>query len=214
MNATAVYLCENIQNAKLGFVQSDEITILLCDFDKLTTSQYFNGNLQKIASVVASLATARFNQLRAQRFIESKSVNLLGREYKLAMFDCRCWTVPSATEAMNVFRWRQQDCVRNSVSMVAQSNFSHEELHGKSQSDMHEMLHGKGINWAIDFTDGEKNGRVIVKESYRADNLCSEINLSDGKPSEPIMRTRWVSKGAWVLSKDDGKLLNMIPKYE
>lgn len=199
MDATAVYLCENIQNAKLGFVQSDEITILLCDFDKLTTSQYFNGNIQKITSVVASLATAKFNILRAQRFLDHKSMNLLGGEYELAMFDCRCWTVPNAVEAMNVFRWRQQDCIRNSVSMVAQSNFSHKELQNKSQSDMHEMLHKKGVNWATDFTDGEKNGRIIVKEKYKVGE---------------IERTHWVANGAWVFSKDEGKLLNIIPKYE
>lgn len=199
MNATAMHLCENIQNAKLGFVQSDEITILLCDFDKLTTSQYFNGNIQKITSVVASLATAKFNQLRAQRFIENKSMNLLGGEYELAMFDCRCWTVPNAVESMNVFRWRQQDCIRNSVSMVAQSNFSHKELQNKSQSNMHEMLHAKGVNWATDFTDGEKNGRVIVKEKYKVGE---------------IERTRWVANGAWVFTKDEGKLLSIIPKYE
>jgi tRNA(His) 5'-end guanylyltransferase len=199
MDATAVYLCENIQNAKLGFVQSDEITILLCDFDKLTTSQYFNGNIQKITSVVASLATAKFNQLRAQRFIENKSMNLLGGEYELAMFDCRCWTVPNAVEAMNVFRWRQQDCIRNSVSMVAQSNFSHKELHGKSQINMHDMLHAKGVNWATDFTDGEKNGRIIEKVTYK---------------SGDVERTHWVANGAWVFTKDEGKLLNIIPKYE
>jgi tRNA(His) 5'-end guanylyltransferase len=209
MNATAVHLCENIQTAKLGFVQSDEITILLCDFDKLTTSQYFNGNIQKITSVVASLATAKFNQLRSQRFIESKSMNLLGVEYELAMFDCRCWTVPNAIEAMNVFRWRQQDCIRNSVSMVAQSNFSHKELHGKSQSNMHDMLHAKGVNWATDYTDGEKNGRVIMKETFNekfAVAGTTELFVSE--------RTRWVANGAWVFSKDEGKLLNTIPKYE
>ena len=217
MDATAVYLCENIQNAKLGFVQSDEITILLCDFDKLTTSQYFNGNIQKITSVVASLATAKFNQLRAQRFIENKSMNLLGGEYELAMFDCRCWTVPNAVEAMNVFRWRQQDCIRNSVSMVAQSNFSHKELHGKSQSNMHDMLHAEGVNWATDFTNGEKNGRVIVKETYEVEEtkIYFTKNIAQGQEMTlPSTKTRWVANGAWVFSKDEGKLLNTIPKYE
>ena len=215
MNDTAVYLCENIQNAKLAFVQSDEITILLCDFDTLTTSQFFDGNIQKISSVVASLATARFNQLRSQRFINSKSINLLGSEFRLAMFDCRCWTVPNAIEAMNVFRWRQQDCIRNSVRMVAQHNFTHKQLQGKSQSAMHEMLHNKGVNWATDFTDGEKNGRLIVKEKYTTDSITWNADTVNHKVvPEQIERTRWVAQGAWVFSKDEGKLLTMIPKYE
>jgi len=224
MNDTAVYLCENIQNAKLAFVQSDEITILLCDFDTLTTSQFFDGNIQKISSVVASLATARFNQLRSQRFINSKSINLLGCEFRLAMFDCRCWTVPNAIETMNVFRWRQQDCIRNSVSMVAQSHFTHKQLHGKSQRDMHDMLHAKGVNWATDYTDGEKNGRIILKETEMqcvALPKTEKQQLSDeqsGIASTPntfyTPRSNWVASGAWVFTKDEGKLLNMIPKYE
>ena len=216
MDATAVYLCENVQNTKIGFVQSDEITLLLCDFDKLTTSQFFDGNIQKISSVVASMATAKFNALRFKRYTsEAKSPMWDMDDVTLAMFDCRCWTVPNAAEAMNVFRWRQQDCIRNSVSSVAQYHFSHKELHGKSQSDMHEMLHKKGINWATDFSDGEKNGRIILKETYDSPIMNFDIEATPivVSPTTSVKRTRWTSKGAWVFTKDEGKLFDMIPKY-
>lgn len=203
MDATAIYLCENVQNAKLGYVQSDEITLLLCDFESNETSQFFDGNIQKISSIVASMATAKFNQLRWQRFIEKKSINLLSPENKLAEFDCRVWTVPSRWEAANVFIWRNQDCSRNSVSMVAQSLYSHKELHGKSTADMHEMIHQAGKNWATDYSDGEKNGRLIVKESYRIKTDCGG----------DCDRTRWVSKGAWKFTENKDKLLAMIPEY-
>lgn len=210
MDATAVYLCENVQNVKLGYVQSDEITLLLCDFDSYETSQFFDGNIQKIVSVVASMATAKFNQLRSQRF--TKSMNLLGEEFNLATFDCRGWVVPTQWEAANVFIWRNQDYARNSVSMVAQSQFSHKELQGKSTTDMHEMLHAKGINWATDFSDREKNGGLIVKESYQASvSIPDTANFKVN--SAVVERTRWVSKGAWKFTEDKDKLLTMIPKY-
>lgn len=51
MDETACYLCKNIQGAKFAFVQSDEISILLTDFDSLTTSAWFDGNIQKMVSV-------------------------------------------------------------------------------------------------------------------------------------------------------------------
>jgi tRNA(His) 5'-end guanylyltransferase len=226
-SAIVSMLCE-LQGAVFAYTQSDEISVLLTDFEKENTSAWFDGNLQKMISVSASVMTAEFNKYRIIRhqsevFAGLTRLNVLvggGNAFvqqypaKSAYFDCRAFTVPDRVEVMNYFRWRQQDCIRNSVSMVAQSHFSHKELHGKSQSDMHDMLHDKGVNWSTDFTDGEKNGRVLLKEQYRADNLCSEINLSDGKPAEPIMRTRWVARGAWVFTKDEGKLLNMIPKYE
>ena len=64
MNATTQFLCENIQGAKIGYVQSDEISILLTDFDKLTTDAWFDYNVQKMVSVSASLATGKFNERR------------------------------------------------------------------------------------------------------------------------------------------------------
>ena len=212
MDNTAIYLCENIQNAKLGYVQSDEITIMLCDFTDYNTSQFFDGNIQKISSVVASMAAARFNQLRSQRFINTKSMNLLGEEFNLATFDCRCWVVPSQWEACNTFIWRNQDCSRNSVSMVAQSLFSPKELHGKSTPEMHEMMKSKNVNWATDYTDGEKNGRLIVKEIYDVSvSIPDDANFKVN--SMAVQRTRWVAQGAWKFTENKEKLLAMIPSY-
>lgn len=208
MNATAVYLCENIQNAKVGYVQSDEISVVTANADEFETQMFFDGNIQKISSVVASMATAKFNQLRVQRqFVEKNQ----WYDSTLAMFDCRCWNVPNRWEAYNTLVWRQQDAIRNSISSVSQSQYSHKELHGKSQSDMHEMLHQKGVNWATGFSDGEKNGRLIVKEEYFVAPRGNEVLE---QYVHGLTRSRWISKGAWVLTQDEGKLLGMIPKYE
>jgi tRNA(His) guanylyltransferase len=163
MDATAKYLCQNIQGAVLAYVQSDEISILVTDFENLNTDAWFDGNIQKITSVSASLATAKFNQLRAG---------------KLAHFDSRVFTIPTKTEVANYFVWRQRDCVRNSISSVAQSLFSHKELNGKSTNEMQDMCFTlKGINWN-DFTVKEKRGRLIIKEALEIDGST---------------RTRWVS---------------------
>lgn len=37
MDATAAYVCQNIQGAKFAFVQSDEISVLITDFDDINT---------------------------------------------------------------------------------------------------------------------------------------------------------------------------------
>lgn len=147
MNETAKYLCASIQGAKLAFVQSDEISILLTDFDQLTTDAWFDGNIQKIVSVSASLATAKFNFLRLN---------------KIALFDSRVFQIPSNVEVENYFIWRQQDATRNSIQAVAQSLYSHRELEGKNTNEQQEMIFQKGINWN-DFPIGQKRGRLIVK---------------------------------------------------
>lgn len=209
MNDAVIAMIGEIQGAVFAYTQSDEISVLLTDFEKESTNAWFDGNIQKIASVSASMITAEFNRLRINRNRNNWNWNresqFPGQE-TLAYFDCRVFTIPDRVEVMNYFRWRQQDCIRNSVIMVAQSNFSHKQLHGKSQRDMHDMLHSKGVNWATDYTDGEKNGRIILKETYELDPVLEQVG--------PIERTRWVAKDAWVFTKDEGKLLNMIPKYE
>lgn len=212
-----IAMLPDIQGAVFAYTQSDEISILLTDFATPQTSAWFDGNLQKVGSVAASIMTAEFNQVRFERAfkiaqglpMDLKNAKLIKH---LAYFDARVFTIPDRIEVMNYFIWRNQDCARNSVSMVAQSLFSHKELQGKSTATMHEMMHAKGVNWATDFPDGAKNGRLIVKESYQA---C--VSIPDVKNfkvnSAAVERTRWVAKGAWKFTEDKEKLLAMVPNY-
>lgn len=158
MNETAVYLCKNIQGAKFAYVQSDEISIILTDYDSIQTDAWFDGNIQKITSISSSLATAKFNQLRENRRNKETS----NSDDKLAMFDSRVFQIPYVEEVLNYFIWRQQDATRNSIQLVAQSLYSHKELKGKNSGMLQEMIFQKGINWN-DFSNREKRGSIIRK---------------------------------------------------
>jgi tRNA(His) 5'-end guanylyltransferase len=147
MDNTCVALTKEIQGSVCGFVQSDEISVLLCDYQKRDSDAWFDYNVQKMASIAAATATAAFSQ-------EMGRDVLVGRN---PVFDARCFSIPDVVEVHNYFVWRQKDCERNSIQMVAQSNYSQKQLHGKSCADMHEMLHAKGVNWN-DFTPREKRG--------------------------------------------------------
>jgi tRNA(His) 5'-end guanylyltransferase len=151
MTNTAIGLCENIQGANFAYCQSDEISILITDFTVKTTDAWFDYNIQKMCSVSASIATAYFHN-------SYKHPN-----NSMAFFDSRVFQIPDRVEVENYFCWRQKDAERNSISMLAQSHFSHKELHGKSCSDIHEMLHQKGINWN-DVNCFDKRGTVVRKE--------------------------------------------------
>lgn len=59
---TMKYLCENIQGCVLGYTQSDEITLILQDYKTLSTSAWFDYEIQKICSISASMATMAFNK--------------------------------------------------------------------------------------------------------------------------------------------------------
>ncbi len=146
MVETALYLCREIQGAKCAYVQSDEISILLTDFDRLTTEAWFDYNLQKMTSISAAIASTYFTKDYCGVF-----------EY--ALFDSRAFNIPKE-EVCNYFIWRQQDWTRNSLQMLARSCYSHKELHNKNSADIHDMLHTIGRNWN-DLNSRWKNGVFI-----------------------------------------------------
>lgn len=197
IDAAVISIMSEIQGAAFAYCQSDEISILLTDFAKPNTDAWFDGNIQKMASISASLMTAEFNLLRIKR--SQGSYFHPNNLPNLAYFDSRIFTIPDRTEVMNYFIWRNQDCARNSISMVAQSLFSHKELHNKNSNEKQEMIFQKsGKNWA-DYPEADKNGRLILKETYNLNNA---------------IRHKWVSNPAWKFTQDKEKLLDLIPKYE
>lgn len=209
MNQTAIALCKGIQGAVMAYVQSDEISVLICDFDSNETQAWYGNNLQKMCSISASIATARFNQLRLSRMIVERELSFTADmavgNYPLAMFDSRVFQIPQRSEVVNYFIWRQKDAVRNSISSTAQSLYSHKDLNGKSTKEMQELIFQKGINWN-DYDAGYKRGRVIVKEEY--------VARPKGLGSAAV-RTRWVAEGAIDILKDQGAFYGMVPmNYE
>lgn len=174
MQETTKYLCENIQGCKIGYTQSDEITLLLTDYDTLTTDAWFDYNIQKMCSVSASMATLAFNRIFKNTVTKYRCLDFCDDNYywskilekfDKAMFDSRCFNIPKE-EVVNCFVWRQQDATRNSIQMVGQSVFSHKELHGVSCNQIqNKLLVEKDINWN-NFTASEKRGTCIIKVEY------------------------------------------------
>lgn len=148
MNLVAARLAEEIQGTQFAYVQSDEISLLLTDFESLQSQQWVGGNLNKLLSLSAGLASAYLARLRH---------NHPG----LPHFDCRVWLISDPVEVANYFVWRQWDAVRNSIQMAAQAYFTVATLHGKSVNDLQEMLYSEcGINWNTYSADC-KRGRLI-----------------------------------------------------
>lgn len=172
MQRTMLYLCENIQGCVFGYTQSDEITLILIDYQKLTSDAWFDYEVQKIASVSASMATAAFNKYFSENIAEEnkaftdewldngdfnpkykdKELKELWLTHKRASekgatFDARCFNIPKE-EVTNLIYWRQLDATRNSIQMVGQAYFSHAQLQHKTCDMIQDMLMLKRqINW-------------------------------------------------------------------
>lgn len=178
MQDTMKYLCKNIQGCVFGYTQSDEITLILIDYQTLETAAWFDYEVQKLCSVSASMATLKFNEYfkrYANNYIDDflEAWNRSEKEEKYvfalenamdkgAMFDSRCFNIPKE-EVANLVYWRQLDAMRNSVQMVAQANFPHKELQFLSQVQLKEkLLEEKDITWE-DFLPHLKWGTSCYK---------------------------------------------------
>lgn len=166
MQSTAKSLIDNIDNAKFCYGQSDEISILLIDYTSLDTQQWFGGRIQKIASIASSLASVYFNKYYEESF-EKKE--------KPSVFDARIFNL-NKEEVNNYFLWRQRDCIKNSVSGLAQAHFSHNQLNSKNSKERIDMLNQKGVMW--------ENLSPHLKNGYCIKNDCLDLNIpsfSDNK---------------------------------
>lgn len=215
MQETMKYLCENIQGCVLGYTQSDEITLVIIDYEKIESCAWFDNNIQKMASISASMATLAFNKYFSANvykymedykkehqliFIEedNKYYNtLIDAIKKGAMFDSRVFTLPKE-EVVNCVIWRQQDATRNSINSVGQANFSHKQLQNKSCNDVQDMLMSeKGINWN-DYTTTLKRGSCCIKMPQK---------INDGTKQEYI-RNKWIIDNEIPIFTQDREYIN------
>lgn len=215
MQETMKYLCENIQGCVLGYTQSDEITLVIIDYEKIESCAWFDNNIQKMASISASMATLAFNKYfsaNVYKYIEdykkehqlifieedNKYYNtLIDAIKKGAMFDSRVFTLPKE-EVVNCVIWRQQDATRNSINSVGQANFSHKQLQNKSCNDIQDMLISeKGINWN-DYTTTLKRGSCCVKVPQK---------INDGTKQESI-RNKWIIDNEIPIFTQDREYIN------
>lgn len=209
MQETAKYMCENIQGAKFAYVQSDEITIILVDYDTLEIDCWFNYRTDKLCSISASMATMAFNKFFEKNINDWISKNTpsfheawnnpedeklyhayLNASKKGSMFDARCFNIPKE-EVTNLIYWRQLDAMRNSIQMVGQAHFSPAELKNKTCNDIQDMLMTQcGINWNT-FTISCKRGTACIKVEDKEIIKEPNIYLGEQISERIIVRRKW-----------------------
>ena len=212
MAKTMEYCAKNIGNCVFSYCQSDEITFILVDYEKLETDAWFDYRTDKLCSISASMATMAFNKYFADEYErwhfdhimfpgEFGKAEILPGDEKLdevynkalqkgAMFDSRVFNIPKE-EACNLIYWRQLDATRNSIQMVGQANFSHSELQGCSCNVIQDMLHEqRNINWN-DFPTRWKRGTAWT----RARGVDYEMPILKGEDRKYVDKVIYVGEG-------------------
>ena len=219
MDQTAIALAEEL-NPSFLYTQSDEITLIFANTNP-ESDVIFDGKIQKLVSISAAIATAKFNEVRNNQYIKSlvdrggdmTSLETLYMELaeefsfpKQAYFDSRVIPLPNVDEAFNNVLCRQRDATKNSISMAADTVYSHKELTGKNGNEKQEMLFQKGINWN-DYPVKFKRGYVIKKFPVQIENSLA--------PAGFVVRGKWkVDEETPIFSEDRDYLYDLMIQKE
>jgi tRNA(His) 5'-end guanylyltransferase len=154
-------------NAVVGYTQSDEITLILYSSDK-KIGLYNDGKKQKILSKLNSKLVNFFNENRKK---------YLPNHNKIADFDCRIYQTPTLFDATLQLLWRENDATKNSISMLAQSLYSHNELEKVNGDEkQNKMLTEKNVNWndlAVKFKRGTYVKRFKISKPFSVEELST-----------------------------------------
>ena len=207
MNTTMIELCKNIQGCIFGYVQSDEITLILQDYATIKTDAWFEYNVQKLTSISASMATLYFNRAidnELSSYInylleayshneqwppedENKYVDRINEQWlKGATFDSRAFNIPK-DEVVNLIYWRQLDAIRNSIQACGQSMYSTRQLHGASCEVIKEMLRQDNMDWE-DLPIAFQRGRACYRDEEHGWILDEEMPILKGEDREYLER--------------------------
>lgn len=177
MIETAKHLCREA-DARISYTQSDEISLVWL-FDGERSEPFFGGKMQKMASVLASMAAAKFARVCPPGF-----------EDRLPHFDCRVFQIPTKDEAANAILWRAMDARKNAISMVAQSLYSHRQLFRVGQAGMLDMIAEAGFDFdalPARYQRGTFLRRVNVLRELTEDEIG---RIPEGRrPTGPVMRS-------------------------
>ncbi len=137
--------------ARYAYTQSDEITLVCLAEGKSQAT--FGTRTQKVASLMASLASVTFNAaLPAQGIVAPKP----------ATFDCRVYSVPDKSTAAEVVLWREADAIRNSTNARGQEFLSPKQMHELDARGVRAWLATNGKAWG-DLTEVRKFGSAIAR---------------------------------------------------
>ena len=145
-------------HAKIGYTQSDEISLVWYYPADEAAEYMFDGRIQKLTSILAALASVKFAKMIAEKIPEKVT--------QVPVFDCRVWQVPTLQIAADAFLWRELDATKNSISMAAHAYFPHKSLQGMNGSEKQERLWAeKGINWN-DYPAFFKRGTYVQRKTF------------------------------------------------
>lgn len=140
--STSLKLCTEIEGCIFAYQHNDEIVLVSRNDQTTETTPWFDNKIQKISSIVSSIATLHFNNC-----INSSDLNLLGDSY----FTTKVFTVPTIAEAINTIVYKQQQNFYTSIQLAC----FYELLKKYDKNSIKEMIQGLSFDEKVDLLQQE-----------------------------------------------------------
>lgn len=207
MHGSTKTLLELFSNAKIGYVQSDEASLLFDDNSR-DNNPFYKNRIQKICSVLASTCAVAFY----------KEVSKYLNDVPVMGFDCRCFVLPRF-EVVNYFIWRQKDATRNAVNSILYwvlrekglgRKQATKEVEGLSTTERIEKLKCMGI----DTDDREKFPVYYLRGSCikKVEREVEVESLMDSTTYDELVKTGKVKNGQ-TTTRSSWKIDKKIPLF-
>lgn len=198
MLEAAQLLAEHVQGVALGYVASDEVSLVLTDFSSPGTQQWMGGDSYKMVSLSAAYLSTQFSRLRMERGFEP------------AVFDSRVVSMTDPTQVARYLLWRQKDTMRNAVTMAARARFSHRSLNKKSTLAKLRMLSAEGV-YFDNLPSWARLGTLLQRQE-----TSEEVTWTDPRTGLEqcvvAVRRPWVQVNPGVLAVDTLLAGSLIPR--
>ena len=193
--STALKLCSEIEGCIFAYQHNDEIILISRNDQSNDTLPWFDNKIQKISSIVSSIATLHFNQC-----VSNSDLNLLGDSY----FTTKVFTVPTIAEAINTIIYKQQQNFYNSVQFAC----FYELLKKHDKNFIKEMLQGLSFDEKVSLLQQECDLDFNqYPSSYRRGIAFYKIP----KVINDIMKSKWfINDDLPIFTKDQSFLSNIF----
>lgn len=196
MVSTALKLCNEVEGTIFSYHHNDEIILVSRNDQSNDTEPWFDNKVQKLSSIIASIATLQFNNC-----INAVNLNLLSEAY----FTVKVFTVPNVSEAINTIIYKQQQNFYTSIQFAC----FYELLKKYDRTYIRDMVQGLSFEEKIELLQQECN--VDFNQypiAFRRGVACYKIPKVIGD----TMKNKWTINADLPIFTKDQSFLNNIFK--
>lgn len=195
-----VRLLHEIDGSVFGYVFGDEIVIVARNDQDVNTVPWLNNQVQRMVSVISSIATTHFNSY----------AHSIGLDIVDVVFITNIFTVPNITEAINTIISKQQQNFHQSIEFACLYELLKKGFH---KNEIKELMNGLDFDGKIELLKDE-TGIIFIDYpmKFRRGIVCYRSPQVIKIGEEEMIKSKWKLDDNVPIFASDKQFLSNIFK--